>query len=416
MGNKSSSLLYGLCFGGGAALLALALIGLFQSSLIIGFQGASFVAGTILIISGVIAKRTIERIQHRLSVTFKEFDQTKAQLEQQRRAVDALADGLETGILICDQKAQILYANKTCAELFQFENPLRKSILQISLSYDLEQFVLSTAATKEESRQEFTLSYPKDRIVIVNAWPDPDGERVFVSIYDITDLRRLERIRQDFVANVSHELRTPLASIRAMSETLLDEPDAEEEKRTRYLERMINEIDRLTQLSSELLVLSAAESNPVRKQAADIAQVVANTVQQLEPKASGKGVKLNYDGPNSLVIEANTSQLTQIAINLIENAINYTNEGSVDVHLSREGESAVLKVQDTGIGIATEHLPRIFERFYRVDKGRSRTVGGTGLGLSIVRHLAESHGGKITVESTLGQGSVFTVTLPVGSV
>ncbi|MBX3120247.1 MAG: hypothetical protein KF784_14370 [Fimbriimonadaceae bacterium] len=414
MGNKSSSLLYGLCFGGGAALLVLAFLRLFGVGAGYSLGSSAFAAGLILIVGGVIAKRTLERVQHRLAQSNKELDGTKSQLDQQRRAIDALADGLETGILICDQRAQILYANRTASELFQFVNPVRKSILQVSLSYDLEQFILQIAAEKQDGRQEFALSYPKDRIVIVNAWPDPNEDRVFVSIYDITDLRRLERIRQDFVANVSHELRTPLASIRAMAETLLDEPDAELEKRDRYLEKMIAEIDRLTQLSSELLILSAAESNPVRKQAADLAQIVNSVVQQLEPKATAKGIQLSWEGPSSLVIEANTSQLTQIAINLIENAINYTNEGTVHVELSEEGGNAVLKVTDTGIGIATEHLPRIFERFYRVDKGRSRTVGGTGLGLSIVRHLAESHGGRVTLDSTLGQGSVFTVELPVG--
>ncbi len=409
MGNRSSSLLYGLCFGGGAALLALAIFA--QIPFVAGA-----VSGLILIVSGVIAKRTIERLQHNVAGLSKESEQNKGQLEQQKRAIDALADGLETGILICDQKAQILYANKMASELFQFQSPVRKSILQMTLSYELEQFVLSVAAEKEANRQEFSLGYPKDRIVIVNAWPDPDDDRVFVSIYDITDLRRLERIRQDFVANVSHELRTPLASIRAMSETLLDEPDAEEEKRTRYLGRMINEIDRLTQLSSELLILSAAESNPVRKQAADLAQTVRTVIQSLEVRAKDKGLELSYEGPDSLVIEANTSQLTQIAINLIENAINYTNQGSVAVKVEQEDKNAVLTVADTGIGISEEHLPRIFERFYRVDKGRSRTTGGTGLGLSIVRHLAESHGGKVAVDSTVGKGTEFRVELPIGTV
>jgi len=244
---------------------------------------------------------------------------------------------------------------------------------------------------------------------LVKAWPSP-GDRVFLSIFEITELRKLERIRKDFVANVSHEMRTPMTIIRAMAETLLDEDDLQIKEK--YLTKIISEVDRLSTISQDLLVLSTAESNPVRKQNCDLAEIVMGVVHQLEPKAREKGIEFTYDGPDTLSINANGAQMIQIALNLFDNAINYTADGKVSVSLSEQEHFVELTVSDTGIGISSEHLGRIFERFYRVDKARSRSTGGTGLGLSIVKHIAESHGGSVSVTSALNEGSTFVVKLP----
>jgi len=236
---------------------------------------------------------------------------------------------------------------------------------------------------------------------------------VFVSVYEITELRRLERIRQDFVANVSHELRTPMTIIRSMAETLVDDEPSVSSRSTKYLNTIISEVDRLSMISQDLLILSAAESNPVRKQMCDIAEVFKGVVQQLETKSSEKGIYLDYKGPNQSIIEANTSQMTQVALNLVDNAIKYTTAGEIHVQLETGESSVRISVKDTGIGIPSDQIKRIFERFYRIDRARSRATGGTGLGLSIVKHIVEAHGGTVIVDSALNIGSTFIVELPI---
>jgi two-component system phosphate regulon sensor histidine kinase PhoR len=260
-----------------------------------------------------------------------------------------------------------------------------------------------------------TFQFPEERVGLAKAWPHRDRRRVFLSIYETTELRRLERIRQDFVANVSHEFRTPMTIIRAMAETLLDSPEEFPSKGENYLNRMITEVDRLSLISNDLLILSAAESSVVRKHATNIARVFRSAVQGLEPRAKDKGLTLSYTGPTEIIIEANETQLTQVAVNLVENAINYTPSGTVWVELIPGNGEVSIQVRDTGIGIALDQAPRIFERFYRVDKARSRVSGGTGLGLSIVKHIVEVHGGTVRLESALNSGSTFTVTLPIGN-
>jgi two-component system phosphate regulon sensor histidine kinase PhoR len=298
--------------------------------------------------------------------------------------------------------------------MFRFEHPEGRSFLAVTLSHEVEELVFQAFREQRPIIEERLLTNPVDRVAVCKVWPQRDGNRVFVSIYEVTDLRRLERVRQDFVSNVSHELRTPLTIIRTMAETLLDEDVATFELRERYLNKIVTEVDRLSAISADLLTLSVAESNPVKKTACDIAAVFRGTLGELAEKAREKQMVLNYEGPEHLVIEANSIQMTQAALNLVENAINYTVEGSVTVRVRQVENTVGIDVTDTGIGIASEHLPRVFERFYRADKGRSRATGGTGLGLSIVKHIVEAHGGRVSVESNLNQGSTFTVWLPVG--
>lgn len=402
---------------GGAALLSLLLVGRLAVPGAAPPQGLDLVLGAILLFfAGAVARGSLVEAAEANARLERRAKAAEELLVQQRNVVDDLADGLDVAVIICDPKATILYANRHSSELFRFSNPVGRTILTVTLSLDLEQLVLSTRESGEPQRREVQFTHPVERLALASAWPIDGGNRVIVSLYDITELRRLERIRSDFVSNVSHELRTPMASIRAMAETLLAEPRGPLERRQRYLERMISEVDRLSALTNDLLILSAAESNPVRKHTCDLAETVRSVVQQLEAKAHEKGLRLEYHGPKNLLIEANTSQLTQVAINLIDNAINYTNDGGVDVTIETDRESAVMRVADTGIGIASDHVPRIFERFYRVDKARSRSSGGTGLGLSIVKNIVEAHGGRVSLESALGKGSTFTVVLPIGDV
>lgn len=337
-------------------------------------------------------------------------------LAEDRHAIDSLADGLDVAVFLVDAKASVLYANRRAQEMFRFADPEGRSILAITLSYDLETLVFEVVRDRQTFDAELTFSYPEERVNVASAWPEEGTHRIFLAIYEVTDLRRLERVRRDFVANVSHELRTPLATIRAMAETLLDDKGEDAALAERFLGKIVSEVDRLSLIANDLLVLSAAESNPVRKHWCDLGELVSSTVSQLGAKAKEKGLSLRYEGPESLPVEANAAQLAQVVINLVDNALNYTQDGSVMVRLAAQDQVAILEVSDTGLGISSQHLPRIFERFYRVDKGRSRMTGGTGLGLSIVKHLAEAHGGTVSVESSLNSGSTFRVELPVGDV
>jgi two-component system, OmpR family, phosphate regulon sensor histidine kinase PhoR len=396
---------------GGALLLALAGVGILGFAWIPGVGWILLLAALLLGALGIRARQALLEHEAALEQRESQAERMRLQLDQQQAAVDNLADGLDVALFICDAKATILYANRRATELFRFEQPLGRTILAVTLAYDLERLVIVAGATGEAQSAELLFTYPEEKVGIAKAWPSRDEtDRLFLSIYEITDLRRLERVRRDFVANVSHELRTPLTVIRAMAETLLDEPDRELTER--YLHKVIGEVDRLSMISQDLLVLSAAESNPVRKQSCDLAEIFRGVVQQLAQKAQAKGLTLSFSGEAPCIVEANPAQMIQVAVNLVDNAINYTPEGAVEVSVRAEGEMAVAQVRDTGIGIPVEEVPRIFERFYRVDKARSRATGGTGLGLSIVKHIVEAHGGAVEVDSALNQGSTFRIRLP----
>ncbi len=404
----------GLCFGAAAILAVGAFLSFFHLISVQPGWGLLF-SGLMLMMVGWHVqsgmKSATEIVTHRQS----QAELLQAQLEEQRNAVDAMADGLEIAIFICDPSATVLYANRRATELFRFERPVGRNILAVTLSYDLEQLVIMGGKTESPQSGEISFTYPDERVGLAKVWSTEEGgERCFLSVYEITDLRRLERVRHDFVANVSHELRTPMTIIRSMAETLIDDEPALSERSSKYLLKIMSEVDRLSMISQDLLILSAAESNPVRKQMCDICDVFKGTVHQLESKAKGKDLDLTFEGPDRCIVEANTSQMTQVALNLIDNAINYTTTGAVHVNVVPGDTTVQVMVTDTGLGIPSDQVNRIFERFYRIDRARSRSTGGTGLGLSIVKHIVEAHGGVVTVESALNHGSTFTVELPVG--
>jgi two-component system phosphate regulon sensor histidine kinase PhoR len=241
-------------------------------------------------------------------------------------------------------------------------------------------------------------------------------------LHDVSQLRRLESIRQDFVANVSHELRTPISAVKAASETLLDElefaderpPDLETQKN--FLGIINRQAERLQSIVEDLLSLARIEQgkreDSLVLSAAPLSPMVAAAVETVQSKADAKGISIRTRCETGLMALFNRMLLEQALINLVDNAVKYSPEHTqVDVRVWREGGEVKLQVADQGRGIEPAHLPRLFERFYRTDKARSRAVGGTGLGLSIVKHIAEAHGGRVHVESQLGQGSRFTLVI-----
>jgi two-component system sensor histidine kinase SenX3 len=254
-----------------------------------------------------------------------------------------------------------------------------------------------------------------ERIVQAVALPSPPQGSVVLLVRDVTHARRVEELRRDFVANASHELKTPVASMLALSETLAtatNDPDA----LTNFLGRLQQEATRLANLVRDLLALSRLEGGPLERLPVRLDVVVSGEADRLRPRADELGVRVVLDPPDEVVVAGAESDLALLVHNLLDNAIRYTpSGGQVHVSLAPQNSSAVLRVDDTGIGIPSRDLDRIFERFYRVDEARSRETGGTGLGLSIVRHVAESHGGTAGVRSVLGAGSTFTVEIPLVS-
>jgi two-component system phosphate regulon sensor histidine kinase PhoR len=270
--------------------------------------------------------------------------------------------------------------------------------------------------------QEIRWDAPSGKSLSVRAGPLPGAppRGAVLVLHDISDLRRLERLRQDFVANVSHELKTPLSVIKACAETLLDGAAADPRHCGRFLEQIDQNAERLHNLILDLLSLARIESGAETfvLEAVPLERIVAACVERRRPLVEGKQQALEVVPPENgrpVTAWADEEAVGQILDNLVDNAIKYTPAGGrILVRWWAEDDQACLEVRDTGVGIAEQDLPRIFERFYRVDKARSRELGGTGLGLSIVKHLAQAMSGSVAAASRPGQGSTFTVRVPAG--
>jgi two-component system phosphate regulon sensor histidine kinase PhoR len=323
------------------------------------------------------------------------------------------------GVLVLDAQGIIERANVTAAQFFGSRPAtlVGKSLLEATLSHELHKLFIQARSGHTLKREvhvsghlaEFDLAIT---IAGIAGTGMPSGRYLFIA-QNITDLRRLETVRRDFVANVSHELRTPLTSIRAVAETLqggaLKDPSVAE----RFLSMIITESERLSRIADDLLILSAAESKVPDKEPVPLTALLENVIHRLEEQADRQEISLSARISAGMCIQANADQMEQVFLNLVDNAIKYTPRGGrVSVVAEQCGEELKVMVSDTGIGIPQQDLPRIFERFYRVDRARSRQTGGTGLGLSIVKHIVESHGGHVTVDSELNSGSTFTVRLP----
>jgi len=240
------------------------------------------------------------------------------------------------------------------------------------------------------------------------------GDRIVVTLHDVTEFRALEKTKRDFAVNVSHELKTPLTAIKGFVETM--EPRAEEENKP-YLEIIRRNTDRLIAIVEDLLVLSQIEDRGQKLEKSDlrVKPLAENILKVFEKRAREKGLTLSLEAPPDLPsIKADPLQVEGLLLNLVDNAVKYTEKGTVTVRLLSKQGRFVIEVADTGIGIEAEHLPHIFERFYVADKSRSKKLGGTGLGLSIVKHMVMAHDGTVSVASRVGEGTTFTVSLPLG--
>jgi two-component system phosphate regulon sensor histidine kinase PhoR len=318
---------------------------------------------------------------------------------------------------------RILNLNPGAGRIFGLipENARGRTLLELSRNNDLLHFTSSALSATAPIESEIVIHDPDARFLQAHGSVLRDGQGrsigAVVVLNDVTALRRLETVRRDFVANVSHELKTPITSIKGFVETLLEGAMADPQEAERFLRIVQRQADRLHAIIEDLLNLSRierdAEAGDIALEAGAVRAVLIAAVQSCETQARARGIRIEWDCDPGLTAWINAALLEQAVINLIDNAVKYSPDGgAVRVDAALQDAGIVIRVTDEGQGIEAKHLPRLFERFYRVDKARSRKLGGTGLGLAIVKHIAQAHRGIVTVESTPGAGSVFSIQFP----
>ncbi|MFF2090828.1 two-component system histidine kinase PnpS [Paenibacillus sp. NPDC058174] len=351
------------------------------------------------------------------------LDVQMTRIRENESQLESVLDNMINGVVMIDETGQIVLISRRAEEILGFSSKelVGRNFAEAKQQYELSQMIHEGLAVREHIREEINFYFPEERLLELNLVPIyHEGNEfggVLLVLQDVTAIRRLERIRSEFVANVSHELKTPIAAVKGFAETLLGGAVKDEETTRSFLQIIFDESDRLNRLIGDILELSKIESRrvPLYFSPVEVDSFVQKTVTLMETEAAKKSIRLDVQAEGGLYVEADEDRLRQIMMNLLANGINYTPEGG-KVTLSVEGideDHIRIKITDTGIGIPKKDLPRIFERFYRVDKARSRSSGGTGLGLSIVKHLVELHKGTISVTSTVGAGSTFIIELPV---
>ena len=341
----------------------------------------------------------------------------------QRNELEAVFSSMVEGVFGVDQEERLLGMNPSAARIVgcNVAAVQGRTIQEVIRLSELQRFVVGALSSEESVEKDLVLYGEAERIVQARGTPlrDAEGKRigVLVVLNDVTRLAKLENIRKDFVANVSHEIKTPITAIRGFVETLQEGRTQDQEEIRRFLEIIHRHVDRLEAIVEDLLTLSRmekeAETEGIPLEDHAVRDILARAVQACDDKAESKKIHLEIDCREDLKARMDPQLLEQAVVNLIDNAINYSEEGkSVTIKALERAQEIFIQVQDQGCGIERKHLDRVFERFYRVDKSRSRKLGGTGLGLAIVKHIVQSHGGRVSVESQLGVGSTFTLHLP----
>lgn len=340
----------------------------------------------------------------------------------QQGRLSALIENMGSGLLFIDSKGHIILLNRTFKEVFHLksEDLLNRLYYEVIPHKEVCDLIEEIVMTEQKIKRQLHLPIEIERryfeiygVPILGM--NEEWKGILLVFHDITEIKKLEQVRKDFVANVSHELKTPITSIKGFTETLLDGAKEDKVALEQFLKIILEESDRLQTLILDLLELSKIEQQgyTLSIRSMQINQLLKEILAILNRKAEEKDILLNIVGAEQdISIEGDYYRLKQIFINLVSNAIAYTpNGGEVKVSIIEEKEFITVSIMDTGIGISQDEIPRIFERFYRVDKARSRNSGGTGLGLAIVKHLVEAHKGKISVESEVGKGTTFTIEL-----
>jgi two-component system phosphate regulon sensor histidine kinase PhoR len=356
-----------------------------------------------LVIGWVLGRRLKSRPQRPISSPEKRSAPSRA---------DEILERMTEGVVVLDGAMRPVLANGAARKMLG----LHAGNLPAKLPQDEILAATRRALITEGSTEEDVSVWYPDRLTLrVRSTPLDDGSGIIAVLQDATEELRVQQVRKEFVANASHELKSPVAGLRALAEAITEAIEDDPENATRFAHRLVEESERLSRLTVDLLDLSRLE-NPASspRSQIDLAVLTEREVQELRGDAAEKVIRLRLELAAHVTVHGDEAQLGLIVRNLVENAIRYTPDGGqVEIRLGVTGPEAVLEIEDTGIGIPLEAQSRIFERFYRVDKARARDHGGTGLGLAIVKHAVDLHGGTVNVASEFGRGTTFSVRLPV---
>nr|MBU1328453.1 PAS domain S-box protein [Candidatus Omnitrophota bacterium] len=366
------------------------------------------------------SRNELDKIAYTLNKMAKKLEDKINEIEIKNQHLVAILESMVEGIIVVDKTSHIVSVNPTVENIFNIskKNLEGKIFLEVIRNNDISDIISAVLKKGEFTSCELTLMWPVQKIFQINA--SPVFEKGIVSgcllvIHDMTEIRKLETMRRDFVANVSHELKTPLTSIKGFLETLLEGALDDKENNRRFLIIMQNHTERLNKLVDDLLSLSHLESKEMllRKKLFNLYQQVVKVITNCGTQLKKRDMEIRNELPINLSVNADKDKIEGVMTNLIDNAIKFNKEkGAIRIYSQDQNDNIKIIIEDTGVGIPEKDIPRIFERFYRVDKARSTELGGTGLGLSIVKHIVELHGGEVGVESVEGLGSKFWFTLP----
>lgn len=362
-----------------------------------------------------------DQLAESLNTMSEQLNKTLSTIREQRNEQQAVLSSMNEGVLAIDRKERIIHMNRVAGEILGVDHhQIKRKIIQQVVRYaNLQEFIKAVLGTQKALSRDLVLIGDTEKQVQASGTvlrnDDEDAIGALIVLRDVTHLRHLETVRSDFVANVSHELKTPITSIKGFVETLLSDDWNHEPDILRFLEIINQQAGRLNAIIDDLLTLSRLEQKQghVMTEDTQIADVLDNAVYLCQLQATEKNITVETTCPEELKLPINAPLLEQALVNLIINAIKYSEpDKRVTVTAEKQAEEILISVKDEGFGIEHKHLERLFERFYRVDTARSRKLGGTGLGLSIVKHIVQAHEGSIRVESKPGSGSKFTLTLP----
>ncbi|MEW6001927.1 MAG: two-component system histidine kinase PnpS [Nitrospirota bacterium] len=421
------------------ALFALILIGLLQTGRItksveeITAFSKEVAAGNFKKRLFLKEKGELGELGRNISQMAEELNRRLKKSDEEKQKVEAILGNMSDGLMLTDAGGRLLLCNSALKKFFGIESDIEgRTLIETLRKTELIEIIDRVVEGKETISHEIEVTHPKELYLMVTAAPfyshEVRGEisGVVLTFHDITRLRQLEDMRKDFVANVSHEIKTPITAIKGFAETLLEGAMDDRENAYKFLETIKNNSERLNSLVNDLLTLSRIEFGDIKieKTAVNPYDVVDAVFATLRDKARKKGLYLKKQiSPEVLEIGADRNRLIQILLNLVDNGIKFSEEGGVTVKVTgdklkvkseEEKEFVEISVEDTGIGIPKKHLSRLGERFYRVDRARSRELGGTGLGLAIVKHLVKAHGWEMKIESIPGKGTIVRLIYPVG--
>lgn len=416
--------------------LIFGLIIIFFIAIIISYRVSDKITRPIINMTRIAKKITNREYNERLDVNRKDeigqlgsainlmaesLQEQLTRISENEEKLMTVLNNMSSGVILIDNNGRIILANPAVEWLLGevIDDLIGKNHFEAGKQDSISDLIEHTLTTGETIHTEIGISYPTKKYLNSNVVPIFDAKGnvngVLAVLHDITKIKKLENMRTEFVANVSHELRTPITAVKGFAETLLDGSIKDEETSRQFLQIIYNESDRLYRMIVDLLDLSKIELNKDILKIAniDLKTLIQDTLETMGPEINKKNIEILYY-LNPVYAEVDEDRIKQVIINLLNNALTYTPEnGTIIIRLDEFGKDKVkIEVEDTGIGIPSKNLSRIFERFYRVDKARSRESGGTGLGLAIVKHIIESHGGNIQVESEVGKGTKFKILLP----